>query len=559
MKLDLDSAVEQQQNLHPKGPWKMHAMVLIIWITLMCFASCPTITTSGHYSTGSTQLAAGSFHPATHEGPTTLGGLLSHQCHSALLLIAGVEPNPGPTPQDGQLPSAEDIMAGLCANAPTTDVRDCLRLYNLGNTSNQHKTAFNKCQKSLLVTTLDYLKKPGQDQFNKSTCVNNLICRVQNLLPDDCNVCEQQYCVRPDDVPLLSCEVCGQGSHDDCILNQFGIPPEEQDVFGPADAVSKLNLSGFPGLHYLCGACEDRLIPDKEAGLLRKSFASKEDSQATQDRTADQNTTVAETETSVLHPPVPQNATGDDDEDDDDEQTEDQTVNHSTSPSAGNNTGIASGNQETGPGTQQNKNICPFYRKGTCRYGLTGRNCPKDHPTPCRKLMKHGNRGPNGCTLGRACEKFHPKMCPTSLTKRQCLREDCKLRHITGTARKDQPKRPAGTAQHTKPQSTPPMPANDSNYFLEALQAMRQEIMTELEHKLTALQKGPPMPATMPQAQPQPLPPQAAAHSWPGHSYPGQMYTMWPRGQAAGEGSPGYGGPMSTTHPMMLVPMALPR
>ena len=78
---------------------------------------------------------------------------------------------------------------------------------------------------------------------------------------------------------------------------------------------------------------------------------------------------------------------------------------------------------------QTHRNICRFYRQGTCKHGLTGRNCPQEHPRPCRRLMKHGNHSPQG----RACEYFHPKMCPTSLSKRECFKADCKLKHIMGT------------------------------------------------------------------------------------------------------------------------------
>ena len=55
------------------------------------------------------------------------------------------------------------------------------------------------------------------------------------------------------------------------------------------------------------------------------------------------------------------------------------------------------------------RNICPFYRRGICRYGVAGRLCPKDHPPACKKLTKHGKRSPNGCTLGRACDSLHNK------------------------------------------------------------------------------------------------------------------------------------------------------
>ena len=82
----------------------------------------------------------------------------------------------------------EKILAGLCANATSLEVRDCLRLYNPHSSNSKHKNEFGKCQKQLLVATLDYLGTSGQDQFTKPKCINNIICRIQNLLPDTCNI-----------------------------------------------------------------------------------------------------------------------------------------------------------------------------------------------------------------------------------------------------------------------------------------------------------------------------------------------------------------------------------
>ena len=79
----------------------------------------------------------------------------------------------------------EEILAGLCANATILEVRDCLRLYNPHSINSKHNHVFGKWQKQLLVATLDYLGTSGQDQFTKSTCINNIIlCRTHNQLPD---------------------------------------------------------------------------------------------------------------------------------------------------------------------------------------------------------------------------------------------------------------------------------------------------------------------------------------------------------------------------------------
>ena len=35
-----------------------------------------------------------------------------------------------------------------------------------------------------------------------------------------------------------------------------------------------INPTGLPGIHYLCGACEDGTIPDKAAGLLKRKSST---------------------------------------------------------------------------------------------------------------------------------------------------------------------------------------------------------------------------------------------------------------------------------------------
>ena len=54
--------------------------------------------------------------------------------------------------------------------------------------------------------------------------------------------------------------------------------------------------------------------------------------------------------------------------------------------------------------TAQCRNICPFYRKGTCSYEHNGRMCPRENLPVCKKLMKDGKRGPIGWTAGKDCE-----------------------------------------------------------------------------------------------------------------------------------------------------------
>ena len=235
--------------------------------------------------------------------------------------------------------------------------------------------------------------------------MNSLICRIQNLLPDRCNICGDEYCVKRDEISLLTCEICGLGSHNACILDQFGVLTE-QDAFDPQQASEKLNPTGLPGLHYLCGACEESTIPDKGAGLLKRKssvVASSEPDKGNSDGRK-----------------IPLRNQFEQNEVDDVIEADAQDVSDGITPAQPKNT--------------KTEKICPFYRKGICRYGSSGRGCLNEHPRPCKKLIQHGNKAPNGYTLGRAkCDKFRPKMCHYSLSKGICQNADCKLRHVIGT------------------------------------------------------------------------------------------------------------------------------
>ena len=76
---------------------------------------------------------------------------------------------------------------------------------------------------------------------------------------------------------------------------------------------------------------------------------------------------------------------------------------------------------------------CKFFEANKCMFGIRGIGCKYNHPRVCRKIVKHGIGGPSGCDS--ECDKFHPKMCRSSLEKRECFKESCRLCHIKSTIR----------------------------------------------------------------------------------------------------------------------------
>lgn len=114
--------------------------------------------------------------------------------------------------QQHDINKRQTIIAELCSNAPNNVVRDCIRLYD----------------------------------------PHNLICRIQNLFPDTCQICNEKYCIRRTDKTFLACKVCGQEIHKECFVNLF---PDGTPNYYPYNV---------PAIYYICGACELEVIPQEE-------------------------------------------------------------------------------------------------------------------------------------------------------------------------------------------------------------------------------------------------------------------------------------------------------
>ena len=98
------------------------------------------------------------------------------------------------------------------------------------------------------------------NDHKKSTCLHELIYRIQCLLPETWGICKDSYTIHKDDPQFLSCSVCKQEVHRECYM-----PLLKKCDKNLAEAISKIN-----GLHYLCPSCEYDLIPNDEIGLKKK-------------------------------------------------------------------------------------------------------------------------------------------------------------------------------------------------------------------------------------------------------------------------------------------------
>ena len=142
--------------------------------------------------------------------------------------------------------------------------------------------------------------------------------------------------------------------------------------------------------------------------------------------------------------------------------------------------------------------VCRYFRRGTCKHGLRGNDCRFTHRQVCKKFTQHGSRQPNGCNLGKKCQRFHPLMCLDSLRKSECFNEKCTYNHIKGTRRQpplirnNQQKQDATLDDKQSPEenlNTEPAVARDNqpDNFLEMIRLMKAELITAMNTQIAAL------------------------------------------------------------------------
>ena len=105
----------------------------------------------------------------------------------------------------------DDLIAELCLSAPSESVKNCLRIYDYFKTTAKIESdMYQNCTKAILVETANLLKIRNAALKNKEPLTHLIVCRIQNLLPDNCGICKERYSVKLLDTPLLECAICGQ-------------------------------------------------------------------------------------------------------------------------------------------------------------------------------------------------------------------------------------------------------------------------------------------------------------------------------------------------------------
>ena len=377
--------------------------------------------------------------------------------------------------KQGKSYTDNDILAELCVDAQSisTEVRNCLCVYDSKSTTNQLSAQFTHFDKKVLVKCLDFLgAKPAAqrtwDEYLKPTCVRELIVRIQNLLIDTCGFCNENYATGRDDKCYLKCCSCGQSAHLACVKKILG------DRFSPEMTETDVTDIIFPfkvNAYHFCHECSKSLVPKETTGLKKVSkskVAKKQPLPPLSQRTP------PETETGV-------------------ENIENHEIDlsNATVPTA--ETGDISLSQ-----TQKSKfeETCIHYIKGVCKYGKTGEGCRFKHPPYCQKLLIYGPNHKDGCNKGSACEFVHPKLCYKSTEKHQCFNDKCRYFHIKGTKRVPAVNRRKGhhkNLKFEKQKSSQPNQGssglttskNQSQDFLKLFQQMKTDLLKEMDSKLS--------------------------------------------------------------------------
>ena len=362
--------------------------------------------------------------------PTLLLLLLSALCQADILIIGGVEANPGPPVLiEDSREVRENLLAAIASKAALScnETRDVIRAYNLDYSTKQLKTALNQFNKPQLVKCAKWLNIDDPDGYTKPGIVNNIIIAIQALFPSKCGMCEKSYTFAHGDQPLLECSNCRQGIHSQCTVDRLAPVIEllgyDANALTPTILREVLHLDHISGLTYLCSVCHAASIPNKTKGKLKVKKGTGKKSQPSPDAEA---VPLASNDAA--------NAAG---EEEDEEATDEAAVEFPSArvPRKSGEGTLNPPKKKLDP-AKDTRPVCRFYKQGTCRHGKAGKGCQFYHPNKkCPVLLQHGNRGPKGCTKGEKCEYFHPKMCQKSVETRTCAVQDCKLQHVAGTNR----------------------------------------------------------------------------------------------------------------------------
>jgi len=314
------------------------------------------------------------------------------------------------------------IVVQLALQAPNQQIKSCIQTYDPEKpTKTNIKTLSETFRKDTIIDTLNFLSKQKPEHANKDDLVQKLCFKIQNYFPDTCQICSSSYTFKFDDKSFLQCVSCGQEAHKQCYLNLL----KDMNLVDENDAIRD-TLFKIPGIFFLCQSCQDGTVnfigknvsnpPNKSPAPLPDDFT--EDDRAvslplqsaplpdvfTKDEkevslTIQEDNSLEVNQTPRRSLPVLPNViianqnpysftqyTG---------RTE--FMRNKVQKEQENNSALLSEDSRRVVDTSRvadsqnersNNETCRFYKKGTCKHGLKGRDCTLYSPQSMPKAVE---------------------------------------------------------------------------------------------------------------------------------------------------------------------------
>ena len=389
----------------------------------------------------------------------------------------------------------DKVLAMLATEASTLkldEVGKTILMVKPGDSIKEVNKNLTSASSQALAKTYAHLTNLKEDEedvtkFLKEGLVEMIFFRLKQLMPAGCKKCNQVHVIGREEVPKVTCRMCGIGACKDCY------PVEE--------AMGKWS--------YLCGSCdkevskmmgEDALKPSLFSAVYRKKKSGKdkttiEDGDTEEEKEEEKDDNVEEKK----------------DEEVIEVEEDFQEVKNHKRGFKGKKKDNAS-EQTKNEKDDEIKPICHHFKKARCHHGMSGKvsyngtpKCPFRHPMICQRLLRNGDRGRGGCRGKEAgCNEFHQvKMCYSSMNSKKCSngKECSNGYHVKGTVvtkemisakpvrkeREDFPPLPtnANVPKFTQSKGQEKQPetetSNNSNLssFLGQLLLQQQEIMQQ--------------------------------------------------------------------------------
>ena len=163
--------------------------------------------------------------------------------------------------------NTERLIAELCLRCSDEQMKRNIQLYEYGKGTEHIRKKLGGVVNEQLGKLLVFLyngKVSRKIPTLKKDLVHDIIDRIQNLLPDICSICNKEYKLDLDDEPIMPCAHCNQSSHKECVLKLINTKTSMGPVDHPTDEHinALINPFNIPGVHYLCKACDQKLLPN---------------------------------------------------------------------------------------------------------------------------------------------------------------------------------------------------------------------------------------------------------------------------------------------------------